>query len=53
MKNWRTSLAGIIGGVFLIIKGWLIKDTNVIVAGVGIVVTGIVAKDADNEEVIK
>lgn len=50
MKNWRTSLAGICGGLIPIISGLTppINWTNVAI-GVVIVILGVLAKDLNQQ----
>ena len=50
MKNWKTTLAGLITGIALVVKGILMKDPAVITAGVGAILHGIVSADSKKEE---
>lgn len=49
-KNWKTTLAGLITGLLIIIKGILVKDPVIITTGVGAIITGALAADAKKEE---
>lgn len=49
LKNIKTSLAGSIAGLPLILDGLASKNWVQIVSGIGILITGLLAKDAHNE----
>lgn len=46
MKNWRTTLAGAVGGLTQIVNGIAHKDWASVGSGVAIVIVGICAKDS-------
>ena len=47
MKNWKTSLAGAIGGLPQIIQGIIAKDWAAVGSGVALMIVGFFAKDND------
>ncbi len=47
MKNWKTTLLGIVAGIAPLIVGILTKDTAKITEGVALILMGLVAKDHD------
>lgn len=49
LKNIKTSLAGSIAGLPMILEGLASKNWIQIISGIGILITGLLAKDADNE----
>lgn len=49
LKNIKTSIAGSIAGLPLILDGLATKNWVQIVSGIGILITGLLAKDAHNE----
>lgn len=49
LKNIKTSIAGSIAGLPLILDGLATKNWVQIISGIGILITGLLAKDAANE----
>lgn len=49
LKNIKTSLAGSIAGLPMILDGLASKNWVHIISGIGILITGLLAKDATNE----
>jgi hypothetical protein len=49
LKNIKTSLAGSIAGLPMILEGFASNNWVQIISGIGILITGLLAKDADNE----
>ena len=49
IKNIKTSIAGSIAGLPLILEGFASNNWVQIISGIGILITGLLAKDADNE----
>lgn len=46
-KNWKTTGAGCIGGLPLLIEGISTKDLGKVIYGLGLVLVGIFAKDGE------
>jgi hypothetical protein len=49
LKNIKTSLAGSIAGLPMILEGFASNNWVQIISGIGILITGLLAKDAHNE----
>jgi hypothetical protein len=49
LKNIKTSIAGSIAGLPMIINGFATNNWVEIISGIGILITGLLAKDANNE----
>jgi hypothetical protein len=49
LKNLKTTLAGSIAGLPIILQGIQSKDISSIIAGIGILLTGLLAKDHNAE----
>jgi hypothetical protein len=50
LRNLKTTLLGSFTGVPIIIQGMADKDATTIITGVGLFLTGLFAKDADDNE---
>ena len=49
IKNIKTSIAGSIAGLPMIIEGFASNNWVQIISGIGILITGLLAKDAKDE----
>ena len=47
MKSWKTTVAGIIGGLPQILNGIIANDWGSVGAGLALIVVGLFAKDHD------
>lgn len=50
LKNLKTSIAGSIAGLPMFLNGVSQKDPVQIISGLGILITGLLAKDGHNAE---
>jgi hypothetical protein len=46
-KNWRTTMAGLLSGAPVLAMGILEKNPQKIISGLGLIVLGILGKDAN------
>jgi hypothetical protein len=46
-RNWRTTMAGLLTGLPILASGILEKNPQKIISGVGLIVLGILGKDAN------
>lgn len=47
MKHWKTTITGVLSGLPLLFIGIVEKDPKSIVAGLGLIIGGLSAKDHD------
>ena len=45
MKNWRTTLLGALGGLTMLVKGYLLKDSAMMATGAALIMQGYFTKD--------
>ena len=51
LKNWKTSLVGIVSGLPLLVEGIIVGDPVKITTALGAIFIGLLAKDSDKEGV--